>query len=92
MKRLLFSTVVILLLGACSARQCTLEGRYLESQEVGQLVNPGNGELPERDPAYDIPPTAKSELSATRSYIDAQGQERKDCLDKPPRLISSSAP
>ncbi len=83
----IFAVILVLCsLGACSARQCKLDGAYLESRETGAMVNPDNGELPARDPVYDIPPIPEGKLSASRSYTDAQGLQKTDCIDRPPRI------
>lgn len=86
MIRILGVTVLALLLGACSARSCKLEGDYLQAREMGPLVNPGNGELPARDPTYDIPPIPDETIHRQRKYTAADGTEQSDCADRPPRL------
>ncbi len=90
MIRVMGLVVMSVMLMACSARPCKLEGSYLEAREWGDLVNPVNGELPPRDPAYEIPPIPDSSLSAERRYVGADGQEKSECIDRPPRLSAGS--
>ncbi|MGJ8670779.1 MAG: hypothetical protein ACSHXK_14915 [Oceanococcus sp.] len=88
MIRLVFVGFLLSSLMACSVRTCELEGAYLEAQEYPDLQKPGQkGELPARDPAYQLPPIPDQEYKAGRSYTNAEGKEETDCLDRPPRLI-----
>ncbi len=86
--------MLVVLLGAlagCSARECKLDGAYLQAREAAPLRNPDGGNLPARDPSYDIPPIPKQERVASRSYTTSTGEQREDCIDRPPRLPPQSA-
>ncbi len=89
MIRILGISLVSMFLMACSARQCAFDGAYLNAQEYPDLQSVDNGELPPRDPAYMIPPIPDQDYKASRSYTDAAGEQKTDCLDRPPRLIIS---
>ena len=88
MIRLIFTGILLSGLMACSARTCTLEGAYLEAREYPELQKAGQeGDLPARDPAYQLPPIPDQEYKAGRSYTNADGGTETDCLDRPPRLV-----
>ena len=91
MSRLIFLAFLIFGLSACSARTCEFKGAYLEAQEYPELQNTGQGELPSRDPAYQLPPIPEQDYESSRSYKNADGKVESDCLDKPPRLIPRQA-
>ena len=87
MIRIFASLLLLSSLMACSARTCTLEGAYLDAREYPDMQNPLDGDLPPRDPAYQIPPKGTQEYRASRSYTTADGESKSDCLDRPPRLV-----
>lgn len=91
MIRILLASLLLCGLAACSARTCTLEGEYLQAREYPALKNPDGGELPPRDPAYQLPPVPQQEYKSSRSYIDEQGDTQSDCLDRPPHLIQKQS-
>ncbi len=83
--------VLLGVLAGCSVRECKLDGAYLQAREAGPLVSAESGNLPVRDPSYDIPPIPKQEQVASRSYTTSAGEERQDCIDRPPRLPPAQA-
>lgn len=87
MIRIVGISLVSMMLMACSARQCALDGAYLQAQEYPDLQSADNGALPSRDPAYMIPPIPEQDYKASRSYTNAAGEHKTDCLDRPPRLL-----
>lgn len=91
MIRIILAAGTLLLLSACGARQCVLEGDYLQARQTPPLVNPDGG-LPAPDPSYQIPPAPGGEAKAARSYQTAEGEEITDCIDRPPRLTVQSEP
>lgn len=87
MIRFVFLIALAMALGGCSVRTCTLEGAYLEAQEYPDLQNPSNGELPARDPSYQLPPQPDRPYVTAQGYKKPDGEVEYDCLQQPPRLI-----